>query len=885
MSTGRPDPAAGGRRRGFSPLRDLPSTLWLMAAGISLALQHWITAPQWLVIHLVVLGAASHSILVWSRYFAFTLLKVPPRPSDQRQQNIRLLLLNLGTLAVVTGVLGSWPVSVIIGATAVATAAAWHGWSLARQLRASLSVRLRMVIRYYITAACLLPIGALLGTLLATGDDLSIPARMLVSHVVTNAFGWLGITVAGTIVTLWPTALRTGMVAGADRAAARALPWLVGGVLATDVLALLGSRAGASITLLAYLVGVGILATPFVRTLRGHAVGDIATASLLAGVSWFALLVVYLDVTIAVSSGWDQVDTRLSQVTPAIAAGFALQMLIGAMSYLLPVALGGGTANLRFTNAYMDRGGPLRLVLVNGGLLLALLPAPGLVHAFGWALVTTGVVVFLALIRLVGPASRRHRAALEQDGSAEAPVEAEPMAGERRRATAVVGVAVIAIAAAVGVGLTPTAPASTASTQVVPTGATTTVHVVTEGMRFVPGALSVPVGNRLIVLVHNADPTTAHDLVFPSGATSGMLAPGANARVDAGVIGESEEAWCSVPGHRQMGMLLQVTATGAARFATRPPATSTMPTMPGMTSAGSSTQSGTSAASHIDLARTPDASFQAHPASLPRVPPGTVHHITLTVETTVREVAPGVKQQLWTYNGSMPGPVLHGRIGDTFDITLVNHTTMGHSIDFHAGEVAPDAVMRTVPPGGTLHYTFTATHAGIWMYHCSTMPMSVHIANGMFGAVILDPPGLAPVAHEYVLLQSELYLGAQGGPVDADKVMAERPDLVVFNGYADQYVSRPLTARVGERVRVWVLDAGPDRSMSFHVVGGQFDTSYLEGTYLLHPGAGASQALGLQVAQGGFVELSFRQPGHYSFVTHRMVDAERGARGMFVVTR
>jgi nitrite reductase (NO-forming) len=174
------------------------------------------------------------------------------------------------------------------------------------------------------------------------------------------------------------------------------------------------------------------------------------------------------------------------------------------------------------------------------------------------------------------------------------------------------------------------------------------------------------------------------------------------------------------------------------------------------------------------------------------------------------------------------------------------------------------------------------------MYHCSTMPMSAHIANGLFGAVVIEPRGLPAVDRSYVLVQSELYLGAQGGTVDAAKVAGERPDAVVFNGYADQYLHRPLPARVGERVRVWLLDAGPNRATSFHVVGGQFDTTYAEGAYLLRPGRstarGGAQSLGLLAAQGGFVELAFPEPGDYPFVSHVMVDAERGARGLFRVT-
>jgi len=153
----------------------------------------------------------------------------------------------------------------------------------------------------------------------------------------------------------------------------------------------------------------------------------------------------------------------------------------------------------------------------------------------------------------------------------------------------------------------------------------------------------------------------------------------------------------------------------------------------------------------------------------------------------------------------------------------------------------------------------------------------------MFGAVVIEPPDLPEVDRSYVLVQSELYLGEQGGVVDVDKVQDEQPDAVVFNGYANQYDADPLVARVGQRVRVWVLDAGPNRSTSFHVVGGQFDTVYAEGAYLLRDGSGGAQSLALAAAQGGFVELAFPEAGRYPFVSHVMVDAERGAHGVFAV--
>ena len=271
------------------------------------------------------------------------------------------------------------------------------------------------------------------------------------------------------------------------------------------------------------------------------------------------------------------------------------------------------------------------------------------------------------------------------------------------------------------------------------------------------------------------------------------------------------------------------------------------------------------------------------------------HRITLTISEIDLQVAPGVWQKRWTFNGVVPGPTLRGKVGDTFEVTLVNDGTMGHSIDFHAGALAPDKPMRTIPTGASLVYRFTATRSGIWMYHCSTMPMSAHIAAGLHGAVIIDPPGLPPVDREYVLVQSEVYLGpnhAQGSAseVEMTRIDAETPDAVVFNGVANQYDARPLTARVGERVRIWVLDAGPNRPTSFHIVGGQFDTVYAEGAWLLRaaPGGpdapGGSQIIDLAPGQGGFVELTFPEAGHYPVVSHVMVDAERGAHGVIEVS-
>ncbi len=352
------------------------------------------------------------------------------------------------------------------------------------------------------------------------------------------------------------------------------------------------------------------------------------------------------------------------------------------------------------------------------------------------------------------------------------------------------------LAVAVGVAVDPAALAGARSTPaaaagVAVTGHVTRVSVTAADMRFTPATVRVPAGDRLVIDLRNTDDADVHDLVLDSGQDSGRLAPGESTTVDVGVVGRNIEGWCSVVGHRQMGMVFHVHVTGAKAGADH--------AGPAGVRDGSGTASADagSAADRLDFAQDPGPSFRARDASLPPVAAGRVHRRTFTVSEVEREVAPGVRQRLWTYNGKAPGPVLHGRVGDRFVIRLVNDATMGHSVDFHAGTLAPDLPMRTIAPGKSLTYRFTADRAGIWLYHCASMPMSAHIANGMFGAVVIDPPDLPKVDRSYVLLQSELYLGPQGGSVDEDKVKAERPDAVVFNGYANQYDHRPLAAKVG----------------------------------------------------------------------------------------
>ncbi|WPJ91957.1 multicopper oxidase domain-containing protein [Corynebacterium sp. UMB2355A] len=393
------------------------------------------------------------------------------------------------------------------------------------------------------------------------------------------------------------------------------------------------------------------------------------------------------------------------------------------------------------------------------------------------------------------------------------------------------------------------------------TSGATTLDVDIQGMAFTPNRIDVPSGTRLILTITNSD-DQQHDLKLGNEYT-GRIDPGDTVVHDFGVFTESTQGWCTIAGHKAMGMVFDVVVGSASP--------STSPSV---------------APRPVVAADGPDDGLVYRDPALPPAPDAperTVHEHTWHVTEGERQVAPGVTQPVWTFDGKMPGPVLRGRVGDLFRITIVNDGTMEHSIDFHAGEVNPDTNMAQIAPGESLTYEFEARRYGIWMYHCATMPMSLHIANGMFGAVVIDPPDLTPVDAEYVLLSHEVFLGEDGA--DPERVAAGLYNLTAFNGYPNQYQHRPIPARVGDTVRVWIFNVGPDNPLSFHVVGEIFDTVFKEGQYQVRNATDTgSQALGLLAAQGGFVEMTFDEPGTYTFVNHQMTDAEKGQRGQFVVT-
>jgi nitrite reductase (NO-forming) len=383
-----------------------------------------------------------------------------------------------------------------------------------------------------------------------------------------------------------------------------------------------------------------------------------------------------------------------------------------------------------------------------------------------------------------------------------------------------------------------------------------------------PNQIEVEAGRPVVLTVTNASASIPHDLKLDGATGTAMLDPGQSEEIDLGVVSDGAQAWCTVPGHKAAGMVVTFVVKGAA---------------PTSAPAGPSATDAASPAAVIDPQAVPTADWKPYDPSLKPAPGGTTHDLTLHATEVVQEVAPGVTQEVWTFNDQVPGPALRGKVGDVFNVTLVNDGKLGHSIDFHASRVAWNDEMRTIQPGESLVYQFKAEHAGVFMYHCGTAPALHHIGNGMFGAIIVDPPVLAPVDHEYLLVQSELYLGPEGSPGDLAKMQGDDWDAVVFNGFHNQYMHAPIRVEPDERVRVWVLDAGPSENSSFHIVGTVFDTVFSEGTYLLQPDdrQGGSQALGLQPAQGGFVEFSFAEAGLYPIVTHKFANVGKGALGLF----
>lgn len=855
---------------------------YVLSDAVVVLNHHFIPNARWLMVHTFTLGAITNALFIWTEHFAAAILRF--RPDPKRHGEIALLaLLNSGIALTVAGMLTGIIPLLFLGVTLLCVAVAGHGIRLGRSLQKALPARFTVVVQAYVAAAILLLPGLVFGYLMATGLPPRWHIAALGAHVSFNILGWVALPIVATLLTLWPTILRAPLPPRAEIMTRRFLPVL----MFMPAIAALGSvlygmndeasRIVLTLGILGFVICAIVIFIPLARTTWELGKGSFPAMSVAAGATWLLSTIGAIGVHVAFK-GTAQVLANLGDFLVPLLGGGIAQVLLGSLSYLLPVMVGGGPRPLRVRIARIDTWATWRIGIINLSLPIYVLASGSLVT------VVTSMMAFLGgvlnvvmIIRAILPVSEHAREGAPPPLTHES---TNPKAHRRYRRGAIGAVATVAVFVAgaiiadpVGAGLPlRTAPASDG------TGDVTRVSVTIKGMRFLPELVEVPGGSALEITVVN-DGDQSHDLVLENGARTPRLAPGEQAVLDAGVISTDTEGWCSIAGHRQMGMVFHIRATGQASHPTG---------QPNHDESGIETHAHAPTTSTFNLAESMDPD-RLYEAELPPLEPATgpvTHDITMRVSESIMEAAPGLSQRLWTFNGTAPGPVLHGRVGDTFVVTLINDGTMGHSIDFHAGSRAPDEPMRTIDPGEELTYTFTAERAGIWMYHCSTAPMSLHIANGMYGAVVIEPPDLPEVDQSFVFVHGESYYGAEGDIADAQKVTDGRHDTTHFNGYPNQYVQHPLDVTVGERIRVWVLNTGPNVPLSFHIVGGQFDTVFKEGAYTLRADnseSGGSQALGLLPAEGGFVELVFPEAGHYVAVNHIMSEAERGAKAIIHV--
>ena len=282
--------------------------------------------------------------------------------------------------------------------------------------------------------------------------------------------------------------------------------------------------------------------------------------------------------------------------------------------------------------------------------------------------------------------------------------------------------------------------------------------------------------------------------------------------------------------------------------------------------------------------------------------PASVKEIRIDTTHKIIEIAPGIHFSAWTFGDQVPGPVVRARVGDRIKFTMTNRSDepapglqmmaapMMHSMDFHAAMVSPTDKYRSIAPGQTISFEFTLNYPGVFMYHCGTPMVLEHIASGMYGMMIVEPRAgySTKVDREYSVLQSEFYTKldpakrkVDGQPLyvlDGDRVRAKAPTYTVFNGRYNGMVDKPLEAKPGERVRLFVMNVGPSNTSSFHVVGTIFDRVWIDG----NPD---NQFRGMQTvllgsSGGAIVEFVIPEAGNYVMVDHHFANASQGAIGV-----
>ncbi|MGA2480516.1 MAG: copper-containing nitrite reductase [Spirochaetia bacterium] len=393
--------------------------------------------------------------------------------------------------------------------------------------------------------------------------------------------------------------------------------------------------------------------------------------------------------------------------------------------------------------------------------------------------------------------------------------------------------------------------------------------------------LVAEVGDTVTITLVNGD-GAVHDVVIEELHAASDTVKGKGNRVTLTFTADRPGVfayYCDIPGHREAGMegKLVVKGSEAEGTALQPPAAHQSMSMPQPAPAQAVT----------DIVRNP----ADLPGPLPRRGPAHVR-IELEAREVVGQLAAGTTFRYWTFNGKVPGPFFRVRLGDTVEVTFRNEasSSMSHSVDFHA-VTGPGggAVMTNTPPGGETHFSFLALHPGLFVYHCATPMVAEHIANGMYGLILVEPAaGLRPADREFYVMQGEIYTrGAYGDKgmqePDTRKLLDERPEYFVFNGAVGGLTeTAPLRAKVGQSVRIFFGDGGPNATSSLHLIGEIFDRLYQLGSVSAPPLTDVQTA---SVPPGGaaIAELSLRVPGKFILVDHALSRMQRGLSGWLIV--
>lgn len=310
--------------------------------------------------------------------------------------------------------------------------------------------------------------------------------------------------------------------------------------------------------------------------------------------------------------------------------------------------------------------------------------------------------------------------------------------------------------------------------------------------------------------------------------------------------------------------------------------------------------------------------YVTHLPYLAALPAGNrTHDVRVDIVGQEIEIAPGIRYQAWTFGGSVPGPVLHVREGDRVSFTMKNRSQervsvtepapgntpflaqlaaanqqkalaspapMHHSIDIHAATVAPNDKYRMIQPGESIRFQWVANYPGVYLYHCGVPPVLAHVAMGQYGIVVVSPrdgfPTDSEVRREYVVVQSEFYLkpGDKGLHVlDFEAASRKDPSQVVFNGHLTALTDYPLEARAGERVRLYLHNAGPNDQSSSHIIGTVLDRVFYEGNP--RNDWRGMQTVVLGASNGAVIEFIAPEEGDYMLVDHEFADAQKGAVG------